>query len=96
MEAERKQKDHFTAIDHLIVKMAVKRLPTLLSNIMALRFWHNYSVIEIADEIGIPTKVVEDGIAHAFRLLRQECLMSPAFSRSLYAEVQAARLRSAA
>lgn len=96
MKAEKKQKDHFTAIDHLIVKMAVKRLPTLLSNIMALRFWHNYSIAEIADEIGIPTRAVESGIAHAFRILRRECLMCPAFSRSLYAEVQAARLHSAA
>lgn len=96
MEAEKKQKNQFTAIDHLIVKTAVRRLPTLLSNIMALRFWHNYTVIEIADEIGIPTRVVEDGITNAFRILRRECLMSPAFSRSLYAEVQAVRLRSVA
>ena len=96
MDADKKQKNHFTAIDHLIVKMAVKRLPTLLSSIMALRFRNNYSVVEIADEIGITTEVVEDSIANAFRILRRECLMSPAFSRSLYAEVQAARLRSVA
>ena len=96
MEYEKKMKDQFTAIDHLIVKTAVKRLPLLLSNIMALRFWHNYSIVEIADEIGIPTRVVEEGITHAFRILRQECLMSPAFSRSIHAEIQAARLRLAA
>ena len=96
MKIEKKQKNHFTAIDHLIVKMAIKRLPTLLSNILSLRFWHNYSIAEIADEIGIPTRTVEHGIVTAFRILRSECLMSPAFSRSLHAEVQAVQLHSVA
>lgn len=96
MEVRNQIQNRFTTTDHLIVRTAVKRLPTLLSEVMALRFWQNYSILEIADEIGVSDKIVEIAITQAIRTLREECLICPAFSRSLHAEIQAARLQSVA
>ena len=91
-----KFKNQFTVTDHIIVRAAVKRLPGLLFQIMELRFWRNYSIVEVAAEIGISVRNVEDGIAQACRILREECLRCPLFSRSLHAEIQALKIRSAA
>ncbi|MGE0633880.1 MAG: sigma factor-like helix-turn-helix DNA-binding protein [Pseudobdellovibrionaceae bacterium] len=96
MELVTKHENQFTPADHIIVRTAVKRLPGLLLQIMALRFWQNRSIVEVAEEIGISVKNVEDGITQALRILREECLRCPAFSRSLYNEIQDQKLKSAA
>jgi DNA-directed RNA polymerase specialized sigma24 family protein len=96
MEQKQQDKNIFTSTDHLLVRNAVCKLPGLLAHITALRFWQNYSIIEIAVEIGVSVKIVEDSLKRAFRILREECLRNPVFSRSLYLEIQRSKLNLAA
>lgn len=88
MKTKKKVENIFSDMDHMIVRAAVKRLPGLLSEVMTLRFWQNYSVAEIADEIGVSMKTVDEAILNAGRMLREECLRNPIFSRSLHAEIR--------
>ena len=90
------EKDVFSKIDHAIVRAAVKRLPGLLSAIVELRFWERYTIAEIAEELGVTMNSVEKAMENSFRLLREECLRHPAFSRSLYAVIKDSQLKLAA
>jgi DNA-directed RNA polymerase specialized sigma24 family protein len=93
---KRKRDNIFTNIDHVIVRSAVRRLPGLLSEIMAMRFWQNNSVVEIAQELGVSVRTVDEAITNAIRILREECLRNPGFSRSLYIEIKRFDLNFAA
>ena len=88
MENEKKIENIFSDTDHMIVRNAVRRLPGLLSEIMNLRFWQNKTVAEIAEEIGVSMKTVDTAILNACRILREECLRDPIFSRSLHSEIR--------
>ncbi len=82
------QEEVFSKTDHAIVRAAVRRLPGLLSAIVEQRFWKKHSIAEIAEELGVTMSSVEKAIGTAFRLLREECLRHPDFSRSLYAVIK--------
>lgn len=82
------QQDIFSATDHMIVRSAVRGLPGLLSQVMIMRFWENRSLTEIADDMGVTVKTIEQAILKSYRILRDECLRNPTFSRSLHDEIQ--------
>lgn len=86
----------FTALDHAIVRSAVRRLPGLLAEIVEQRFWRGLTIEEIATDLGVTRTAVERALIQAAKLLRMECLRHPAFSRSKHGLLQAMGARSAA
>jgi DNA-directed RNA polymerase specialized sigma24 family protein len=82
------QRNIFSPTDHMIVRSAVRGLPGLLSQVMIMRFWENRSIVEIADDMGVTVKTIELAILKSFRILRDECLRNPTFSRSLHYEIR--------
>ena len=79
-----REQNVFSSTDYAIVRSAVKRLPGLLSEVVALRFWGLKTIDEIAYDLGVTVKTVDQALEKSFRILREECLRHPAFSRSLY------------
>lgn len=78
----------FTPIDHAIVRSSVRSLPGLLGAMIEMRFWQHMSFGEIADELGLSTRTVEAAMAQAMKLIREECLRHPVFSRSKFRALQ--------
>jgi DNA-directed RNA polymerase specialized sigma24 family protein len=78
----------YTSVDYAIVRSAVKRLPGLLSLIIEMRFWQHRTIDEITEELGVSMKAVEMALQKAIRMLREECLRNPAFSRSKHFLIQ--------
>lgn len=86
----------FTALDHAIIRSAMRRLPGLLAEIVEMRFWRGLAIEEIAVDLGVTRLAVERALLNAMRILREECLRNPAFSRSRYSLLQAIDARSVA
>ena len=83
----------FTSNDYAIVRAAVRRLPGLLAKVIELRFWQQYSVLEISEILGISEADVNSAIHRSYQVLREECLKHPAFSRSVCAALKKAELQ---
>ena len=88
--------DLFTNTDYAIVRSAVRRLPGLLGIVIELRFWKKCTLDEIAVELGVSTRSIESAFTRALRMLREECLRHPSFSRSEYETIQWFRSQNAA
>jgi len=86
----------FTQMDHAIIRSAVKKLPGLLSVVVEMRFWKQLTLDDISLEIGVSTEVIEVALVKAARILREECLRHPAFSRSKHSLIENLRLMAAA
>ena len=78
----------FTPVDHAIIRSAVKRLPGLLAMIVEMHFWKKQSPTDIAVDLGVTVRSVENSLKLASMALREECLRHPAFSRSKYSMLQ--------
>lgn len=78
----------FTPIDYAIVRAAVRDLPGLLKVIVEMRFWQQMTVPEIAEDLGVTARAVESALTKATRIIREECLRHPAFSRSKFHALQ--------
>ncbi len=89
-------KNLFTMLDHSIIRAATKRLPGILSVVVEMRFWQKLTIYDIALELGVSEAVVEVALKKASRLLRDECLRNPAFSRSRYQMIEAIRSQAVA
>lgn len=72
----------FHAKDYDIVRSAVARLPKVERLAITLRFWEHYTLDEVAQELGVTWREVEDIIAKALVTLRQVCIGDPRFSRT--------------
>lgn len=89
-------KNLFTMLDHSIVRAATKRLPGILSVVVEMRFWQKLTVCDIAFQLGVSEAVVDLALKKASRLLRDDCLRNPAFSRSRHKMIEAIRLQAVA
>ena len=83
--------NHFTPMDHSIVRSLVKGLPGVLSMIVELRYWRRMSLLEIAIDLGISAGAVETALARAEKLLREQCFKHPGFSRSRHQMIEKLR-----
>lgn len=86
----------FTTLDHSIIRAAIKRLPGILSVVVEMRFWQKLTIYDIAFELGVSEAVVDLALKKASRLLRDDCLRNPAFSRSRYQVIEAIRSQAVA
>ena len=86
----------FTATDHAILRAAVKSLPGLLAMIVEQRFWKRMSLMEIAIDLGVSITTIEHSLEKAGKMIREQCLRNPAFSRSRYKKIALLRAQSAA
>ena len=83
MGTKENDRNQFTSLDHIIVRRVLKRMPRFLSQIITMRFWWNYSLLDIAEEFGISELDADRLIERGLREIRNECLQTPAFSRSI-------------
>lgn len=83
MGTKEDDRNQFTMLDHIIVRRALKRMPIFLTEIINMRFWRNYSLLDIAEELGISELDAERLLERGLRDIRDECLQTPAFSRSI-------------
>lgn len=90
------QQNIFSTLDHSIVRAATKRLPGILSVVVEMRFWQKLTIYDIAFELGVSEAVVDLALKKASRLLRDDCLRNPAFSRSRYQVIEAIRSQAVA
>ena len=86
----------FSATDHAVLRSAIKSLPGLLSMIVEMRFWRRMSLIEIAFDLGVSVSTIETALGKAQKLLRENCLRNPAFSRSRHQKIAQLRAKCAA
>ena len=91
-----KRENLFTATDHAIIRAAVRELPSLLGAIVDLRFWKEMSTVEIAEILGLTIRSTEALLVRALRILRENCLKHPAFSRSKHSILQIIESQSVA
>ena len=78
----------FTTTDYAIVRSAIRRLPGLFGIMIELRFWQNWTLAEIASELGVSIRSVELALPRAMSAIRDECLRNPVFSRSKFDQIQ--------
>lgn len=78
----------FTSMDHAIVRAAVRELPGLLGIVVEMRFWKQMTFTEIAENLGVSVRAIESAMVKAARLIREQCLKHPAFSRSKFQALQ--------
>jgi DNA-directed RNA polymerase specialized sigma24 family protein len=90
------QENLFTPTDYVIIRAAVRGLPGLLGAIVEMRFWQKQSLVEIAVELGVSEKMIERSLSQATRMLREQCLRHPAFSRSNHQLLELLQSQSAA
>lgn len=76
-------RNQFTMLDHMIARRALKRMPLFLAEIITMRFWRNYSLLDIAEELGISELDADRLLERGLLEIRNECLQTPAFSRSI-------------
>lgn len=73
----------FPKTDYLVVRQAIARLPASQMKVVVLRFWSNYSLIEIARLMRLSYDAVERLLSQALIQLRILCLSDPSFSRTI-------------
>lgn len=86
----------FSQFDCLIVRAAMRRLPGLARSIVKMRFWKSQTPVEIAEGLGVSVRAVEKLLKKSERLLREECLRHPAFSRSQHKTIQSIQSQNTA
>ena len=72
----------FTTHDYKTVKEALQGLSEREVEIVVLRFWKHYTLLSIAEELGLSEFSVEVHLQRAFKKLKAACLTHPHFSRS--------------
>lgn len=78
----RKLHPNFNQFDYLVVRRAMDELPLLEKLVVEMRFFHNFSISEIARLLRMGWDEAESLIDSALTILRQQCLSDPRFSRS--------------
>jgi len=72
----------FKTIDYLTVRRAIDELPLIEKLVIEMRFFHNYSISEIARYLRIGWDDADSLIQSVLPILRRICLNDPCFSRS--------------
>lgn len=73
----------FSAEDQVIVRSLLKRLPSKQKKAIVLRFWHNYSIFEIAKSLRVSWGEADVLLKDAMISLKKDCIRHPRFSRAL-------------
>lgn len=74
----------FTETDYLIAREVIRDISDRDFKIVYLRFWENYSILEIAALLGMSWRAVDRRLECAMRLIKEKCLSAPGFSRNSY------------
>lgn len=72
----------FSAEDQIIARSLSRKLQTRQRQVVALRFWYDCSIFEIAGLLGISWDEADRVIKDALVRLKQGCLAHPHFSRT--------------
>ena len=72
----------FSEGDKVIVRSLLRKLPLKQRKAIILRFWHNYSISDVARELRISWKKSYKMITGGLVKLRKECMAQPRFSRA--------------
>lgn len=72
----------FSGTDRAIARALLKRLPPAQRKAVVLRFWHNYSVFEIAKALRVSWGEADSLLREALCKLKKDCIRQPHFSRS--------------
>jgi DNA-directed RNA polymerase specialized sigma subunit len=72
----------FTRTDHAIVRNALLTLPEHQRNMIILKFWQNMEDDEIAGELKVTVKKVEEELHSGYKTLKERVLKETAFSRT--------------
>jgi DNA-directed RNA polymerase specialized sigma24 family protein len=86
----RSQQPLFSQTDYTVVREALLSLSDLERDVILLRFWENYELLEISKYLGLRVKTIEDLITQAFECLKAKCLAHSEFSRNQVASMLAA------
>ncbi len=73
----------FSAEDQVIARSLLKKLPPRQKKAIVLRFWHNYSVFEIAKSLRVSWGEADSLLKDALISLKKDCMKQPRFSRAL-------------
>ncbi len=73
----------FTSEDQVIARSLLKRLPPRQRKAIVLRFWHNYSIFEVAKALRISWGEADQVIKHGLVKMKKDCMKNPRFSRAL-------------
>lgn len=72
----------FSTADQIVARSILKRLPPAQKKAVVLRFWHNYSIFEIAKALRISWSEADSLLRAALLKMKKDCLGQPQFSRS--------------
>ena len=73
----------FTEEDQVTARSLLKKLPPKQKKAIVLRFWHNYSVFEIARSLRVTWGEADSLIKDALLKMKKDCMKQPRFSRAL-------------
>lgn len=76
------QTEKFNKNDISIIREALRDLPIIEWHILYLRFWENFSILEIAESLEMKWEEVDQTIEKLLAELKEHCLNDPTFSRS--------------
>jgi DNA-directed RNA polymerase specialized sigma24 family protein len=73
----------FTLDDKVIARSLLRDLPPKQRKALVLRFWHNYTLFEVAKALRITWSEADKIVKGALVQMKDECLSQPRFSRVL-------------
>jgi DNA-directed RNA polymerase specialized sigma24 family protein len=72
----------FTERDYHILRRAIEKLPGIEHTLVKLRFWEQFSILEIAECMGMEWDETDRALTAAFKKLKEFCMADHHFSRS--------------
>lgn len=73
----------FSVEDQIIARSLSRKLRPRQKKAIVLRFWHDYSIFEVAKSLRVSWEEADKTIKDALAKLKQECMEQPHFSRTL-------------
>ena len=73
----------FSVEDQIIARSLSRKLKPRQRKAIVLRFWHDYTIFEVAKTLGMTWEQADKTIKDALAKLKQECVEQPHFSRTL-------------
>lgn len=73
----------FSVEDQIIARSLSRKLRPRQRKAIILRFWHEYTIFEVAKSLRVSWEEADKTIKVALAKLKQECMAQPHFSRAL-------------
>lgn len=70
----------FSVEDQVIARSLSRKLRPRQRKAIVLRFWHNYTIFEVAKTLGLTWEQADRTIKDALTKLKRECVEQPHFS----------------